>query len=54
LQRIGTPPVLAEAIRTLFVGAPPEMKRIYHLPPTWTDDEFEFMIYGAVIRATKP
>lgn len=53
LQRIGTPPVLADAIRALMVGAPPEMKHIYHLPETWTDDEIEFMIYGAVIRANK-
>jgi ubiquinone/menaquinone biosynthesis C-methylase UbiE len=53
LQRIGTPPVLAQAIRALMLGAPQEMKRIYQLPQSWTDDEFEFMIYGAVIRATK-
>jgi ubiquinone/menaquinone biosynthesis C-methylase UbiE len=53
LQRIGTPEVLANAIRSLMTGAPQEMKQHFHLPEVVTDDEFEFMIYGSVFKARK-
>jgi ubiquinone/menaquinone biosynthesis C-methylase UbiE len=53
LQRIGTTDVHAQALRSLFTGAPAAIKQLYHLPDQITDDEFEFMIYGAVLRAVR-
>jgi len=53
LQRINTSAVHAQALRSLFAGAPAAMKALYHLPDEIADDEFEFMIYGAVIRGTR-
>lgn len=53
LQRIGTIEVHAQALRSLFTGAPAAIKQLYHLPDEITNDEFEFMIYGAVIRGTR-
>jgi ubiquinone/menaquinone biosynthesis C-methylase UbiE len=53
LQRIGTTDVHAAALRSLFTGAPSAIKQLYHLPDQITDDAFEFMIYGAVLRGTK-
>ena len=53
LQRIATPPIHAQALRSLFTGAPAAIKQLYHLPDQIADDEFEFMIYGAVLRAVR-
>lgn len=50
LARIGTPPVLAAALRTLFADAPAPIKAHFQLPDTLPDsDDFEFIINGAVI-----
>jgi len=53
LQRINTPPAHAQALRSLFTGAHAAMKELYHLPDQITDDEFEFVIHGAVLSGTK-
>lgn len=53
LKRIGTSDVHAQALRSLFTGAPAAIKQLYHLPDHITDDHFEFMIYGAVLRGVK-
>lgn len=49
-KRMATPPQSAEMIKTLFNGAPAEIKRGFSLPAEIIDDDFEFTIPGAVIR----
>lgn len=53
LQRIGTSAVHAAALRSLFEGAPHEIKQRYHLPDTLSNDDFEFRLYGAVLQARR-
>jgi ubiquinone/menaquinone biosynthesis C-methylase UbiE len=48
IQRMATPPANAALIRTLFDGAPHEVKAGFHLEPN-----HNFSFTGAVIRATK-
>ncbi|MCY3831527.1 MAG: class I SAM-dependent methyltransferase [Chloroflexi bacterium] len=51
-RRMNTPARNADMIRSLFNGASADIKRAFRLPPEVKGDDFEFVIPGAVIRAT--
>lgn len=51
-RRMSTPRQHADMILTLFNEAPADIKRAFRLPANITSDDFDFVIPGAVIRAT--
>lgn len=51
-RRMATPRPNADMIKTLFAGAPDDIKRAFRLPARIASDDFDFVIPGAVIRAT--
>ena len=51
-RRMNTPAQYAAMIKALFNGAPADIKQAFRLPACLTGDDFEFVIPGAVIRAT--
>lgn len=51
LARMHTPPVMADAIRALFAGAPAEIKAAFSLPDLLAGDDFSFVIPAAVFCA---
>ncbi len=51
-RRMATPQQNAEMIKSLFRGASDDIQRGFALPAQPTDDDFEFVIPGAVIRGT--
>ena len=54
-QRMRTPPVNQAAIKSLFAGASADIRRGFQLPAQLpADDDFTFVIPGAVIRARLP
>ena len=53
-RRMATPTPNAEMIKMLFEGAPDDIKRAFRLPAKIASDDFNFVIPGAVIRATVP
>ena len=54
-QRMRTPRVYRAAIKSLFAGASADIRRGFHLPAHIpADDDFTFVIPGAVMRARLP
>ena len=51
-RRMNTPRQNADMIKALFNGASEDIRAAFHLPARMTNDDFEFVIPGAVIRAT--
>ena len=51
-RRMNTPAQNADMIKSLFDGASADIKRAFRLPARATGGDFEFVIPGAVIRAT--
>ena len=51
-RRMGTPRQHADMILTIFNEAPDDIRRAFRLPASITGDDFDFVIPGAVIRAT--
>ncbi len=51
-RRMNTPRLNADMISSLFNGASDDIRAAFHLPASMTSDDFEFVIPGAVIRAT--
>lgn len=51
-RRMNTPRQNADMIGSLFNGASDDIKRAFRAPTHVTDDDFKFVIPGAVIRAT--
>ncbi len=49
-KRMATPPQNAEMIKSLFNGAPADIKRGFGLPLKIRNDDFDFTIPGGVIR----
>ena len=52
IQRMAAPRQNADMIMALFAGASDDIKRAFRLPAQLTGDDFDFVIPGAVIRAT--
>ena len=51
-RRMNTPDRNANMIKALFNGASADIKRAFRLPARVTGDDFEFVIPGALIRAS--
>lgn len=51
-RRMNTPRQNADMIKSLFKGASEDIRAAFDLPARLTGDDFEFVIPGAVIRAT--
>ncbi|MDE2636852.1 MAG: class I SAM-dependent methyltransferase [Chloroflexota bacterium] len=51
-RRMGTPRQHADMIKTIFNEAPADIRRAFRLPARIANDDFDFIIPGAVIRAT--
>lgn len=52
IRRMRTPGRNVEMIKTLFAGASADIQRAFRLPEPVDSDDFDFVIPGAVIRAT--
>ncbi len=52
IRRMGAPRQHADMIKAVFDEAPADIRRAFRLPASVTSDDFEFVIPGAVIRAT--
>lgn len=51
-RRMDTPRQHADMIKTLFAQASDDIRRAFRLPASVSGDDFDFVIPGAVIRAT--
>ncbi|MCY3798313.1 MAG: class I SAM-dependent methyltransferase [Chloroflexi bacterium] len=51
-RRMATPRQHADMIKTIFNEAPADIRRAFRLPARIANDDFDFVIPGAVIRAT--
>ncbi len=51
-RRIGTPRQHADTIKAIFNEASDDIRRAFRLPASIISDDFDFVIPGAVIRAT--
>ena len=53
IRRMETPRAHADIIKSIFAGAPADIKRAFQLPAQIDGDDFSFCIPGAVIKGVK-